>query len=53
MQKHKVWVADPGAVLEKQKCSKQQAFSPEDDVLRVAIIFRPVQRMKVIATTNH
>ena len=35
---HKVWIANPGAGLEK--CSVQLAFSPEDDNLRVAVIFR-------------
>ena len=37
---HKVWVANPGAGLEKQQCSVQLAFSPEDDNLRIAVIFR-------------
>ena len=37
---HKVWVANPGAGLEKRQCSVQLAFSPEDDNLRVSIIFR-------------
>ena len=41
-------MTNPGAVLEKQQFSKQLAFSREEDVLRVAIIFRTVQRMKVI-----
>ena len=37
---HKVWVENPGAGLEKQQCSVQLAFSPEDDNLRIAVIFR-------------
>ena len=37
---HKVLVANPGAGLEKRQCSVQLAFSPEDDNLRVAVIFR-------------
>ena len=36
---HKVWVANPGAGLEKRQCSVQLAFSPKDDNLRVAVIF--------------
>ena len=37
---HKVWVTNPGAGLEKRQCSVQLAFSPEDDNLRVVLIFR-------------
>ena len=36
----KVWIANPGAGLEKRQYSVQLAFSPEDDNLRVAVIFR-------------
>ena len=32
-------VANAGAGLEKRQCSVQLAFSPEDDNLRVAVIF--------------
>ena len=35
-----MWVTNPGAGLEKRKCSVQLAFSPEDDNLRVVVIFR-------------
>ena len=35
----KSWVANPGAGLEKRQYSVQLAFSPEDDNLRVGVIF--------------
>ena len=37
---HKVWVANPGARLEKRQRSVQLAFTSEDDNLIATIIFR-------------
>ena len=40
MRKYEVWVVNPGAGLEKLQCSVQLAFTPEDDNVRVVIVFR-------------
>ena len=45
MQKyHRLWVVIPGAELEKRQCSAELVFTPEDDNLRVAIVFRGTGR---------
>ena len=36
----KVWVRQPGSGLEKRQCTLQLCFSPEDNHVRVEIIFR-------------
>jgi hypothetical protein len=37
---HRVWVSNPGSGLDKRQCSLQVCFSPEDNTVKVGIIFR-------------
>lgn len=44
MHKYEVWVVNPGAGLEKLQCSVQLAFTPEDENVRVVIVFRETSK---------